>query len=114
MTTNDLRAVAHRIVVAMVKDHPAEAAVIASFVLSEILAIGLHADGDPADVAAFVAAINARLGEIALWCGASRAWQLVPCDPVRSKNRNGREAGALCRGGKVVPEALWYNFADSE
>jgi NADPH:quinone reductase-like Zn-dependent oxidoreductase len=33
---------------------------------------------------------------------------------VRSKNRNGREAGALCRGGKVVPEALWYNFADSE
>jgi hypothetical protein len=33
---------------------------------------------------------------------------------VRSKNRSGREAGALCRGGKAVPEALWYNFADGE
>jgi len=78
-----LHAIAHRIVEAMVKDHPAEAAVIVAVVLSEILAIGLHADDEPAAIAEFVSALNARLIEIALCLGADRAWQLVACDPPK-------------------------------
>jgi hypothetical protein len=39
MTADDLRAVASRIVERMVREHPAEAAVLASMVLSEILAV---------------------------------------------------------------------------
>src|SRR5262249_15158455 len=52
---DDLQAIAQRIVAAMVKDHPDEAAVLASFVLSEILSIGLFG-GDESEITAFAAA----------------------------------------------------------
>jgi hypothetical protein len=81
--TSELQAAAHRIVAAMVRDFPSESATIASLVLTEILAVGLHGDDEPAAVAEFVAAVNFKLAEVALHYGADRAWQLVPCDPPR-------------------------------
>jgi len=58
----------------MVLDHPAEAAVLASLVLSELFEATLFADDDEAAVGAFVQALNGRLAEIALRRGAGRAW----------------------------------------
>ena len=81
MTADDLQSAAHRIVEAMVRDFPTEAATIGALVLTEIMAAGLHGGGDPDATDAFVAAINWKLGEIAVHHGADRAWQLVPCDP---------------------------------
>jgi len=77
MTTDDLQAAAHRILEQMVRDHPNEAAVIASLVLSELFEATLFADDDEAAVAAFVAALNSRLDEIALRRGASTSWKLA-------------------------------------
>ena len=82
MMTDDLQSVAHRIVERMVHEYPAEAAVVAALVLSEILSVGLHGRGEPPEAAnEFVFAVNTKLAEIALHHGAGRAWQLVPCDP---------------------------------
>jgi hypothetical protein len=79
MTDGDIRAVAHRIVERMVIEHPAEAAVLASLVLSEILAAGLFG-GDEAEVDEFVTAVNVKVNEICLNRGAATSWQLVRCD----------------------------------
>lgn len=49
----------------MVREHPAEAAVLASLVLLEILAVGLFGDGDQGEVDEFVLAVNTKLREIA-------------------------------------------------
>jgi hypothetical protein len=76
MTTDDLRAIAHRIVERMVIEHPAEAATLASLVLSEILAAALFG-GDEAEVEEFVAAVNIKVEEIALNHGAATSWRLV-------------------------------------
>ena len=78
MTADDLQSAAHRIVEAMVRDFPTEAATIGALVLTEIMAAGLHGGGDPDATDAFVAAINWKLGEIAVHHGADRAWQLDP------------------------------------
>ena len=82
MTSEDLRAIASRIVERMVIEHPAEAAVLASFVLSEILAVGLFG-GDQDEVGEFVLAVNTKLSEIALNRGAATSWKLVPAEPPR-------------------------------
>ena len=58
MTADDLQSAAHRIVEAMVRDFPTEAATIGALVLTEIMAAGLHGGGDPDATDAFVAAIN--------------------------------------------------------
>ncbi|SEP47930.1 hypothetical protein SAMN02990966_06936 [Rhodospirillales bacterium URHD0017] len=83
--TDDLQAAAHQIVEAIARDFPAEAAAVASLVLVDILAVGLHGeDNDSAATAAFVAAVNFKLGEVALHYGADSAWRLTPCDvPTR-------------------------------
>jgi hypothetical protein len=65
MTTDDLRAIAQRTVEKMMLEHPDEAAVLASLVLSEILALGLFGGGE-GEVAAFADAVKGKLGEIAL------------------------------------------------
>ena len=65
MTTDDLRAVASRILERMIHEHPDEAAVLVTLVLSEILPVGLF-DDDRAGVTAFADAVNTKLGEIAL------------------------------------------------
>lgn len=80
--TDDLQAAAHRIVAAIVKDYPAESATVASLVMTEILAVGLHGDDEPA-VSEFVAAVNFKLAEIALHHGAAQAWKLVPSEPPK-------------------------------
>jgi hypothetical protein len=82
LTTDDLRAVAQRIVERMVREHPDEAAVLVLLVLSEILSLGLF-DDDEAGVTAFADAINTKLGEIALAHDAPASWQLVRADPPR-------------------------------
>jgi hypothetical protein len=82
MTTDDLRAGASRILERMIREHPDEASVLASLVLSEILSVGLF-DDDEAGVTAFADAVNGKLGEIALGLGASRSWQLVRAEPPR-------------------------------
>jgi hypothetical protein len=82
MTTDDLRAIAHRIVERMVIEHPAEAATLASLVLSEILAVGLFG-GDEAEVEEFVAAVNIKVEEIALNHGAATSWRLVRAERPR-------------------------------
>jgi hypothetical protein len=82
MTTDDLRAAASHIVEKMVREHPAEAAVLASLVLSEILSVGLFGD-DEASVAAFAEAVNGKLGEIALALDAPSSWKLVRAEPPR-------------------------------
>jgi hypothetical protein len=83
MTTDDLRAVATRIVEKMITEHPHEAAVLASLVMTEIMSVGLFGD-DEAGVAAFVAAVNQKLDEIALHHGAPASWRLVRAErPVR-------------------------------
>jgi hypothetical protein len=79
MTSEDLRAVAERIVERMVCEHPEEAAVLAALVLSEILALGLFGG----EVAAFAEAVNQKLGEIALARDAPSSWQLVRAEPPR-------------------------------
>jgi hypothetical protein len=76
MSDRDIRAISHRIVERMVIEHPAEAAVLASLVLSEILAAGLFG-GDEAEVDEFVAAVNIKVEEIALNHGAAMSWRLV-------------------------------------
>jgi hypothetical protein len=76
LTANDLRAVAHRIVKRMTREHPDEAAVLATMVLSEILAVGLF-HNDEAGVTAFADALNNRLAELALTHEARTSWQLV-------------------------------------
>lgn len=76
MMTDDLRAIASGIVEKMIAEHPAEAAVLASLVLSEILAVGLFG-GDPDEVDEFVLAVNVKLAEIALHHGAPSTWRLV-------------------------------------
>jgi hypothetical protein len=76
MTTDDLRAIAHRIVERMVIEHPAEAATLASLVLSEILAVGLFG-GDEAEAGEFASALNVKLCEVALHHGAPSTWHLV-------------------------------------
>jgi hypothetical protein len=80
MTTDDLHALASRIVERMIREHPDEAAVLVSLVLSEILSLGLFG-GDDDEVTGFADAVNAKLGEIALSLGASRSFQLVRADP---------------------------------
>ncbi len=82
MTTADLRAVAHRIVERMVIYHPAEATVLASLVLSEILAVGLFG-GDEAEVDEFVSALNVKLCEVVLHHGAPSTWRLVSAETPR-------------------------------
>jgi len=79
MTGEDLRVVANRIVERMVREHPAEAATLASLVLSEILSLGLFS-GEHDEVIEFAAAVNTKLAEISLRLGADRGWQLVPCE----------------------------------
>jgi hypothetical protein len=79
MTHADLRAAAQRIVEAMVRDHPAEAAVLASLLLSELLSIGLFG-GDEGEVDEFVLAVNVKLSEVALHHGAPSTWRLVPAE----------------------------------
>jgi hypothetical protein len=82
LTTDDhLRTIARRLLATLVRDHSAEASMIASLMLTEILAVGLHGEGGPADVDEFVTAINFKLAEVALRHGADRAWCLVPCPP---------------------------------
>jgi len=83
MTTDDLRAIAQRIVERMVREHSAEAAALASLVLSEILAVGLFGGGDQGEVDEFVLAVNTKLSEIALNQGAAMSWRLVPAEPPR-------------------------------
>jgi hypothetical protein len=82
MTGEDLRAVASRIVERMVRAHPAEAATLASLVLSEILAVGLFS-GEQDEVIEFATAVNTKLAEISLRHGADRGWQLMPTEPPR-------------------------------
>jgi hypothetical protein len=60
----------------MVIEHPAEAAALASLVLSEILAVGLFG-GDEGEVGEFVDALNVKLSEVALHHGAPSTWRLV-------------------------------------
>jgi hypothetical protein len=76
MTIDDLRAIASRIVEKMVHEHPDEAALLASLMLTEILSVGLFGD-DEAGVTAFADAINTKLDEIALHHGASISWKLT-------------------------------------
>lgn len=82
LTTDDLRAVAQRIVERMVREHPDEAAILTSLVLSEILSLGLF-DDDEAEVTAFAETINGKLGEIALAVDAPASWQLVRAERPR-------------------------------
>jgi hypothetical protein len=83
MASEGLRTAAQRIVETMVTEHPAEAAVLASLVLSEILAVGLFGAGDQSEVDEFVLAVNTKIAEIALNRGAGRSWELVPAAPPR-------------------------------
>ena len=83
MTTDDLRAIADRILLKVVRDHPDVASEIAALLLSEILGTCLFGGGDEAEVDEFVLAVNSKLAEISLHYGADRAWQLVSCDPPR-------------------------------
>lgn len=103
MTSEDLRATASRIVERMVTEHPAEAAVLASFVLSEILAVGPFGGGDPGEVDQFVLAVNTKLGEIALVRGARSSWQLVPGRAATAAliNVRGNASRLPRRGGRV-------------
>jgi hypothetical protein len=80
LTTDDLRAVAQRIVERMIRERPDEAAVLATLVLSELLALGLFGGTDE-EVTEFAAAVDGKLGEIALRLGAVRSWRLVRADP---------------------------------
>jgi hypothetical protein len=83
MTTDDLQAVAHRIVARMVIEHPTEAAVLAALVLTEILNVGLFGGSDD-EVTAFADAVNTKLDEIALHHGAATSWKLVRSErPLR-------------------------------
>jgi hypothetical protein len=80
MSTEDLHAVAQRLVETVIKQHPDQAAALASLVLSEVLALGLFGGTDH-EVTGFADAVNGKLGEIALSLGASRSWQLVRAEP---------------------------------
>jgi hypothetical protein len=82
MTSEDLRAVAQRIIERMVREHPDEAAVLISLVLSEILAVGLFGD-DKAGITAFADAVNMKLYEIALRHGAATSWKLTRSERPR-------------------------------
>lgn len=81
MTSEDLRALAVSLVEKLA-ERPAEAAIIVSIVLSEILAVGLFG-GDRDEATEFASAVNSRLAEIALRHGADRGWQLVPTEPPK-------------------------------
>ena len=82
MTNDDLQSVAHRIVERMVHEYPAEAAVVAALVLSEILSVGLHGRDEPHEaVAEFVLAVNGKLRDrLAPW-RRSNVEAGAPCDP---------------------------------
>jgi hypothetical protein len=82
MTTDDLRAAAQRIIERMVHEHPNEAVVLASLVLSKILSACLFGD-DEAGITAFADAINTKLGEIALAVDAASSWKIVRAEPLR-------------------------------
>jgi len=76
MTADDLHTVAQRIIERMIREHPDEAAVLVSLVLSEILSVGLFGD-DEAGTSAFADAVNTKLDEIALHHGAATSWKLT-------------------------------------
>jgi hypothetical protein len=80
VTTDDIRAIAHRMVETLVRDYPVEAATIAALVLSELLEATLFADDDDAAISEFVHAVNSRLDEIALRRRAGTSWRLVRSD----------------------------------
>jgi hypothetical protein len=83
MTSEDLHAVASRIVEKMVRDHPAEAATVITLVLTEILSPALFG-GDEAEVAEFVHALNLKLSEVALHHGVPSTFRVVPAEtPMR-------------------------------
>jgi len=82
MTAEDLHDVARHIVEKMVREHPREAAVLASMVLSELLSIGLFG-GDQDETSEFVTAVNVKLSEISLRHGAAHGWELVPTEAPR-------------------------------
>lgn len=81
--TDDPQSAAHRIIEAVAREHPDEAATIASLVLFGILDFGLHGDNDPVVAGEFVRALNDKLIEIAQSHGSSRVWRLVAFDPPR-------------------------------
>jgi hypothetical protein len=78
----DLHAVASRILERMVRDHPDEAAVLVSLVLSEILSVGLFGD-DEAGTSAFADAVNTKLDEIALRHSSATSWKLTRSERAR-------------------------------
>ena len=80
MTPDELQAAAHRILETVAREHPAVASDIATVLLVEILAIGLHGAGDEVAVGSFVLAINDRLAEIAAQQGSVRRWKLIAVD----------------------------------
>ena len=81
MITEDLHAVARRILERMIQEHPDVASEVAAMVLTELLAACLF--GDEAAVADFVQAINWKLHEIALAHDAPSSWQLVHAERPR-------------------------------
>ena len=83
MTDGDIRAIADRILLKVVQDHPDVASEIAALLLSEILGACLFGGGDEGEVDDFVAAINLKLAEIALHHGAASTWHLVPAEPPK-------------------------------
>jgi hypothetical protein len=85
----------------MVVEHTAEAAALASLVLTEILAVGLFGDGVPGEVEEFVLAVNTKLSEIALNRGSRLSWQLVPAEPPKRAVISRRRA--LLRGNAPLP-----------
>jgi hypothetical protein len=83
MTTDDLRAIADRILLKVVQDHPDVASEIAALLLTEILGTCLFG-GDQAEVDEFVLAVNVKLAEIALHHGAPSTFRLAPAEaPLR-------------------------------
>jgi hypothetical protein len=79
MTTDDLRAIADRILLKVVQDHPDVASDIAALLLSEILGTCLFG-GDQDEVDEFVLAVNVKLAEIALHPHEGASWKLVPAE----------------------------------
>jgi hypothetical protein len=82
MTTDDLRAIAQRMLKRMIHEHPDAASEIAAMVLTELLAVCLFGD-DEAGVTAFADAVNTKLDEIALHHGASTSWRLTRAERPR-------------------------------
>jgi hypothetical protein len=82
MSTEDLHAVAQRLVETVIRQHPDQAAALASLVLSEVLALGLFGGTDD-EVTGFADAVNGKLGEIALAVDAPSSWHLVRAERPR-------------------------------